>query len=77
MSLENFGGLYIGDRPYSNRLLSFVPTADNILPIPSYDDIVSGAANSTEWAWAAYGGGWGGPLGSQEEVVGCLYNNRE
>lgn len=51
--LQNFGGLWIGDRTYADANRSFVPTPDNIKYIPPPEEILDKVMRCT------MGHGWG------------------
>jgi hypothetical protein len=77
VGLENIGGVYIGDRTGDDPSKTFIPTPDNIVPIPPLWAIQEGynGLNPEEWQWAVYPGNWGAPLVQPPLSLKCL--NRE
>ena len=75
-SLDNFGGVYIGDRAKRDPDRMFQPTQDNIKYLPTIDEIF--AENKTEeFEWALYSGQWGAPLKSGVELTFTCINKEQ
>ena len=73
-SLDNFGGVFIGDRTKRDPSKKFLPTQDNIKYLPTTDEIF--AENKTEeFGWALYSGQWGAPLADSPIYFECLAGN--
>jgi hypothetical protein len=41
VGLENLGGVWVGDRSQSNTSQKFVPTPDNVVSIPTMEEIIN------------------------------------
>ena len=74
IGLANIGGVYIADRTGEDPSKTFIPTPENIIPIPPLWAIEEGydGLNSEEWQWAVYPGNWGAPLVQPPLSLKCL-----
>ncbi|KAL4431241.1 hypothetical protein ABPG75_006497 [Micractinium tetrahymenae] len=77
VQLDNFGGLWVGDRTLSDKTSKFVPTPDNIVFLPNITQIeAAGPKNVSEWDWAIYPGNWGAPLQDGTTTFVCFTDNQ-
>ncbi|KAL4853606.1 hypothetical protein ACK3TF_005436 [Chlorella vulgaris] len=74
VSLDNLGGVWVGDRTQKDPTRKFMPTSTNVVRVPSMQEIQE--QNLTGWSWAAYPGNWGSPLQKQNSTFYCLDANQ-
>lgn len=74
VTLNNLGGVYIGDRAIADPFKKWVPTPDNVVYIPPPQEIYD--QNMTEFEWALFGGNWGAPLQNPASTLTCISENQ-
>ena len=69
VQLDNFGGLWVGDRTLSNKTSKFVPTPDNIVFLPNATQLQAAGVVSASCFPRSGNGGTQGPLGGMAARV--------